>query len=201
MAETEKDDREGGADRARTHVSPVSLYSYLVTRHTGRAVRLGIQERLADYDRQVLAVVDFREVQLIDFSCADEVVAKLVLQSLAESGSGPRAFFLFSGMQPHHLDPVESALCRQDLAVAAERTDGRPVLLGSVRGPHARAWHVVCRLGRARPSAVAARLEIDGSAVGPLLEMLHERRLLMRDGPEYLSFRRALEEARAAGEG
>lgn len=193
--------RARGRGGAPTDVSPVNLYSYLVTRHTGRAVRLGIQERLAEYERQVLAVVDFREVQLIDFSCADEVVAKLVLQSLRETSPRPRTFFLFRGMEPHHVDPVASALRRHGLVVAAERADGRPALLGSVRAKPARTWYALCRLGRAGASAVAARLQVGESAAGALLDALQERRLLLRDGDEYLSFRRALHEARAGGDG
>ena len=54
-----------------------SLYSYLVTRHTGRAVRLSIENQIAECEGQVVAVLDFQNVVVIDFSCADEVVAKL----------------------------------------------------------------------------------------------------------------------------
>lgn len=189
----------GGKPGPPPQVSPVSLFSYLVTRHTGRAVRLGIEERLAEYERQVLAVVDFREVQLIDFSCADEIVVKLILGSLRAGDTGPRTFFLFSGMARYHVDPVASALRRQGLAVAAERADGRPALIGSIAPKPARAWHAVCRLGRADVPGVAARVEAAESAAGELLEALHARRLLLRDGAEYLSFRRALEEARSGG--
>lgn len=177
-------------------VSPVSLYSYLVTRPTGRAVRLGIEQRLAEYDRQVLAVVDFGEVQLIDFSCADEVVVKLVLHSLREPIAGPRAFFLFTGMRAHHADPVASALRRRRLVAAAERAGGRPALLGVLPEPLARTWRALHRLGRAEAEAVARRLGGAGAATARRLAELHERRLLLRDGREYLSFRRALDEAR-----
>lgn len=189
-----------GPEWAAPHVSPVSLYSYLVTRQTGRAVRVGIEERLAEYDRQVLAVVDFREVQVIDFSCADEIVAKLVLHSFGRPGSRPTAFFLFRGMEPHHVDPVDSALKRQGLAVAAERGDGRAVLLGSLSRRSAHAWRVVWGLGRAAPATVAARLGAAEGEAGTLLAALFERRLLLRDGREYVSFRHALRASRPYGE-
>lgn len=178
-------------------VSPVNLYSYLVTRQTGRAVRLGIQGRLAELNGRVLAVVDFREVQLIDFSCADEVVAKLVRQ--AGRSARPRAFFLLRGLAEHHVDPVQSALRRQELAVAAERDDGRPLLLGSVSRSPARAWREVCRLGRAGAERIAECMHEPASAVHPWLERLHRRRLLLRNGPEYVSLRQALSEVRGTG--
>lgn len=184
-----------------SRVSPVSLYSYLVTRPTGRAVRLGIQKRLAECNRQVLAVLDFREVQLIDFSCADEIVAKLVRESQLGAAARFEAYFLFSGLLPHHLEPVESALRRQGLAVAAERVDGEPVLLGAVSRFPERAWYALCRLGRAAPAAVAGALKTAEEEALELLEVLLARRLLLRDGTDYLSFRQALEEGGRAGEG
>lgn len=185
----------GGVGRGLPLVSPVSLYSYLVTRHTGRAVRMGIENRLAECQEQVLAVVDFREVQLIDFSCADEVVAKLLLH--AKTATGPPTFFLFKGLEGHHVDPVESVLKRQHLAAAAEGADGRPFLLGSVSRRTVGAWRAVNHLGRADSRQVAERLQTPASVAGQLLERLHRRRLLLLQGAEYVSLWRALTEAKA----
>lgn len=187
---------EGG--EAVPAVTRTSLYSYLVTRHTGRAVRLSIENRLAEYDRHVLIVLDFTNVPLIDFSCADEVVAKLVLGGLAETPV--RRFFLFLGVGSHHMDPIESALCRQRLAVAAEGVSGEPLLLGAVDPSAALAWQEVWRLGRASPERVATELRLAAPEVVRRLEELARRRLLLRDGAAYLSFRRALLEAEASDE-
>ena len=55
-------------------------YGDLVTRPTGHAVRRGVEEVLAEYDGEQVAVIDFSSVRLLDLSCADEVVAKLLLQ-------------------------------------------------------------------------------------------------------------------------
>lgn len=182
-----------GPEEGWPAVSRTSLYSYLVTRHTGRAVRLGIERRLAEYDRHVLTVLDFRHVPLIDFSCADEVVAKLVRRGLAETE--PRRFFLFRGVCEHHLDPIQSALERQALAVAAESAVGEPLLLGSVDRQPARAWNAVWQLGLAATEGVAALLGSPPGAAGPLLEELEARRLVLRCGPTYVSFGRALQDA------
>ncbi|MGY8779497.1 MAG: hypothetical protein ACKVIN_15440, partial [Longimicrobiales bacterium] len=50
----------------------VTLHSYLVTRPTGRAVRMAIETQLPGAGHLSLSVIDFSEVMLIDFSCADE---------------------------------------------------------------------------------------------------------------------------------
>ena len=55
------------------------LYGDLVTRRTGVAVRGGIEQELEDSQEET-AVIDFGAVRCLDFSCADEIVAKLVMQ-------------------------------------------------------------------------------------------------------------------------
>ena len=56
------------------------LYSNLVTRTTGAAVRGEIEAQLADLTGRSVNVIDFSHVTLLDFSCADEIVAKLLLR-------------------------------------------------------------------------------------------------------------------------
>ena len=56
------------------------LYSNLVTRPTGAAVRTEIESQLAGVRGRTLTVIDFSNVNLLDSSCADEIVAKLLLR-------------------------------------------------------------------------------------------------------------------------
>ena len=51
--------------------SITSLYSHLVTRPTGRAVRMAIEAQVAESSRTSLSLIDLSEVTIIDFSCAD----------------------------------------------------------------------------------------------------------------------------------
>jgi hypothetical protein len=86
------------------------LYGDLVTRRTGAAVRGGIERELAEADGEP-AFIDFGTVRCLDLSCADEIVAKLVLQY----GSWR---FLFRGVTPSQRDALEPVLERHGLAVA-----------------------------------------------------------------------------------
>ncbi|MBI4503396.1 MAG: hypothetical protein HY700_19840 [Gemmatimonadetes bacterium] len=90
------------------------VYGDLVTRRTGAAVRNGIEEELARWDGP--AVIDFGAVRCLDLSCADEIVAKLVLQY----GSSR---FLFRGLTLSQRDALEPVLERHGLAVVVV-TDG-----------------------------------------------------------------------------
>ena len=79
------------------------LYSNLVTRSTGAAVRDQIELLLGEsHDRGVvLTVIDFSQVSMIDFSCADEVVAKLLMR-YASDDPPQDAYFLFRGVSGDH---------------------------------------------------------------------------------------------------
>lgn len=154
--------------------SLASLYSHLVTRPTGRAVRLAIESRLAEAGEPSLSLVDFSQVTILDFSCADEVVARLLRRYGADDR--PRdAFFLFRGVQEWHEEPIQAVLERQGLAAVAQIGTGERRLMGTVSEAEARSWRAVERRGVVHPS----RGLPDDGGVGPLdLEHLAMRRLV-----------------------
>ena len=73
------------------------LYSNLVTRPTGAAVRTQIERLLNEARERTLTVIDFSQVSMIDFSCADEVVAKLLMRYTSDTPPND-AYFLFRGV-------------------------------------------------------------------------------------------------------
>ncbi len=161
------------------------LYSNLVTRSTGAAVRTEIEQLLAGSSEPTLTVIDFTHVGLLDYSCADEVVAKLLLRY--STGTPPAdAYFVFRGMRDGHLDAIEAALARYGLALVLERPDGHH-LVGEVGDDEQRAWDAVCRLGGADAATIAESLGADPPAAERLLDGLTERRLLMRLDRQYVT--------------
>ncbi len=118
-----------------------SLHSHLVTRPTGRAVRLAIQDQMASGGAQSLSIIDLSDVTILDFSCADEVIAKL-LQGYLEPDS-PEAFFMFRGVRESHRDQIQVVLERQELVAVAETDTGIHELLGVIEDYDARVWQLV----------------------------------------------------------
>ena len=94
-------------------------YTDLVTRPTGRAVREGIEQAMADAS---IARIDFSGVGCIDYSCADEIVAKLLRERLR--------VLLLSGLTDGHREAIEPVLAGHGLAVLLERADGTLEPLG-----------------------------------------------------------------------
>jgi hypothetical protein len=116
-------------------------YRNLVTRTTGAAVRTRIEETLAG-STCLTALLDFSEVELVDLSCADEVVAKLLLDG--RSGY----FFVLQGLREDHHEAIDHVLTHHRLAVAAVPPgSGEPRLLGWVPSDAREAFACICDRG------------------------------------------------------
>ena len=156
--------------------------SDLVTRATGRTVRDRIEERMASGQRGAVAVIDFSRVGLLDFSCADEIVATLMLRCCA--GPNSEHYLLFAGITDAHLDAIEHVLYHHRLALVVRFTDlGAHRLVGMVDESERVVWETVARLQKVSAEDVAREtgLSLEESVVHLLA--LHRRRLVMRDGP------------------
>ncbi len=156
-----------------------SLYSHLVTRPTGRAVRMAIEARLGGVSRPSVSLIDLSEVTVLDFSCADEVVAKLLLR-YRETRSGSETFFIFRGVAEAHREPIEAVLDRQNLAAVAETKPERFELLGTRSAVEHAVWDALERKGvlTFEESRSLFPREVERS----VLDRLTERRVALRSG-------------------
>lgn len=152
------------------------LYSNLVTRPTGAAVRTAIERQVGEVGIPVVTTIDFSQVQLLDFSCADEIVAKLLLQYVDEAS--PRGYLTFRGLADSHLDPIESVLERHGLALVSWH-EGEAELFGHVDEDERMHWEVVRDHGPVSVSAAASILAVEERHTGDQFTRLAKRRLIM----------------------
>jgi hypothetical protein len=116
-------------------------YRNLVTRPTGAAVRTRIEETLAQSEC-LTALLDFSEIELVDLSCADEVVAKLLLAGRTA------CFVVLQGLREDHHEAIDHVLTHNRLAVAAVPPGSRePRLLGWVPADAREAFACICDRG------------------------------------------------------
>ncbi len=130
-----------------------SLYSHLVTRPTGRAVRLAIEEQVSSSKRTALSLIDLSDVTVMDFSCADEIVAKLLMRFLEEDRPAD-ALFVFRGVRQSLHEPIQTVLERQELLAVAQDGKGGCVLVGTRTEEEEHVW-----------SVLEGRGQIDGAEV------------------------------------
>ena len=161
------------------------LYSNLVTRPTGAAVRGEIELQLTELRGRTLTVIDFANVGLLDFSCADEVVAKLLLRYGAADAPG-EAYFLFRGLSESHLDAIEQVLERHGLAMVLQRADGAAEVFGAVSKSEREVWRAIYERGKV---GVADLSSLDGLEEDTMsvMDSLRSRRLVMRFDDAYVA--------------
>lgn len=161
--------------------SVTSLFSNLVTRPTGRAIRTGVESQIAEMecgDASVcMSVLDFSQVRVLDYSCADEIVAKLLLRFQGEERPA-EAYFMVRGLQEHHVEAVEAVLERHDLLLVSEVEGGGAFQLLGGADPLQRAvWEALLRLDRAGPGQLSRETGIAEEAVSAALAALVARRV------------------------
>lgn len=129
-------------------------YCDLVTRPTGAAVRGYIQKAIAGSEAPT-TMLDFTEVGLLDFSCADEIVAKLLL----DTDPGIDRYVMLLGTREDHTEAIDHVLNNHALAIAVVTSpDEPPQLLGRVTPELQRVFHCVFRLGPGDAGSIADML-------------------------------------------
>jgi hypothetical protein len=162
------------------------LYSDLVTRPTGAAVRTGIERQLAEMAGRTLTVIDFSKVGLLDFSCADEIVAQLLVR--CRDGTQPNeSYFLLAGIRDLHVEPIETVLEHRALSVVAQPAAGVADILGVADGAERALWAALDRLGRATAPEIAMAAGLPAATAEPRLHSLCERRVIMRDADDFVA--------------
>jgi hypothetical protein len=154
-------------------------YRNLVTRPTGAAVRTSIEEALARSTCHT-AFLDFSDIDLLDFSCADEVVAKLLL---ANTERGVR-FLVLQGLREDQHEAIEHVLTHHRLVMIALPGDeqGVPRLLGWVSADARAAFAYVCELGPMSATDLARALGWSDARSRDALQALERDRLVRPEG-------------------
>lgn len=159
--------------------SVASLYSHLVTRPMGQALRMGIESQIAELGPFCVSILDFTQVIVLDYSCADEAVAKLVLRYQRDDRPS-NAWFIARGVSEQHRDPIEEVLLRHNLALAAEVEEEGYTLLGAATDTERDAWYFLQDHGSATPAEAARELRSSEPDITAVLDSLAGRRTLFR---------------------
>ena len=159
------------------------LYSNLLTRPTGAAVRHAIEQQVVEVGAPVVTTIDFSQVDLLDVSCADEIVAKLLLRYDGADSLG--GFLLFKGIREDHLEAIDAVLEKRSLALVAWYA-GLAQLHGIVDEDERLHWEVVRDLGPISANRVAYQIGSDELTAVYQLTRLCNRRLIMLSEERFL---------------
>jgi hypothetical protein len=152
--------------------------SDLVTRPSGQVIRNRIEKDMEnEKDGEVIAL-DFSRIGIIDYSCADEVVAKLISRLL--SGEYGDKYIVLIGLNENQRENIEVALERKELAVMAQMKNGKKALLGNLNNYLKETLNLILKKGKITASDLSEYLKLPANTSGTRLLNLHKKRVVRR---------------------
>ena len=152
--------------------------SDLVTRRKGRVIRERIERDITEEGNGEVIALDFSKIGVIDYSCADEIVAKLISRLLSNEYGDK--YILLTGLNDNQKENIEVALERKALAAAAEMRDGMRVLLGDLNNYLINTLDIIQKKGKITAKELSEIKKIEANTSGTRLLNLHKKRLVKK---------------------
>ncbi|MEW6002511.1 MAG: hypothetical protein AB1638_07700 [Nitrospirota bacterium] len=159
--------------------------SDLVTRPSGQTIRNRIERDIENEKYGAVIALDFSKIGIIDYSCADEIIAKLISRLLG--GEYGDRYIVLTGLNDNQKENIEVALERKELSVMAQMRDGKKVLLGSLNNYLKETLNLILKKGKITAKELSETMKLEANTSGTRLLNLYKKRLVrrieeMRDG-------------------
>ena len=151
-------------------------------RPKGGALLEALMAHLQQCEDRTVVPLDFKQVQFVDVSCADEMLNKLLLR--LRSGELKNRFVFIVSANASVRETVEAVLQLRDLAVLAEDGEGGVELLGALKTPMREALDVLLERKCATSAEVSEQIDKNVNIVCNRLNALQRLGLVcrLRDG-------------------
>ncbi len=150
----------------------------LVTRPSGQRIRERIERDIDGEPEGSVIALDFAKIGVIDYSCADEIVTKLVSRLLA--GEYGDKYLLLSGLNENQKENIEVAIERKDLAVVAQMRGGSRIVLGNLNNYLKDTLDFIIRKKKATSRELSEAKKVEANTSGTRLLNLYKKRLVKR---------------------
>jgi hypothetical protein len=150
----------------------------LVTRPSGEKIRLRVERDMGKEPEGAVVALDFSNIGIIDYSCADEIVTKLVSRLL--SGEYGDRYLMLTGLNENQKENIEVALERKDLAVMAEMKNGDRLVLGNLNNYLKDTLDFIVKKKKATSRELSDARKIEANTSGTRLLNLYKKRLVKR---------------------
>ena len=152
--------------------------SDLVTRPSGQVIRERIERDILKERNGEIIALDFSKVGIIDYSCADEIVAKLISRLL--SGEYGERYIVLTGLNENQKENIEVALERKELAVIAQMKNGKKFLLGNLNNYLKETLNLILKKGKITAKELSEAMKLEANTSGTRLLNLHKKRVVRR---------------------
>jgi hypothetical protein len=152
--------------------------SDLVTRQSGQVIRERIERAIEKEEERAVIALDFSKIGIIDYSCADEIVAKLISRLLSNEYGDK--YIILAGLNDNQKENIEVALERKDLAIMVEMRNGKKLLLGSLNNYLKETLQLIVRKDKITAKDISEIMKLEANTSGTRLLNLHKKRLVKR---------------------
>lgn len=152
--------------------------SDLVTRPSGQAIRGRIERDIVKEGDRAVISLDFSKIGVIDYSCADEIVAKLVSRLLG--GEYGDKYILLTGLNENQKENIEVALERKGLAVMAKTKNNKKILLGNINNYLKQTLDLILEKDKITAKELSEIMKLEANTSGTRLLNLYKKRLVRR---------------------
>ncbi len=152
--------------------------SDLVTRQSGQVIRRRVETDMIEEKNGEVISLDFSEIGIIDYSCADEIVAKLISRLL--SGEYGDKYIILTGLNENQRENIEVALERKDLPVLSETRNKDSILIGSLNNYLIETLDIILKNGKITAGELSNTLQLPANTSGTRLLNLFKKRLIKR---------------------
>ena len=152
--------------------------SDLVTRPSGQVMRERIEKEIQQESDGEIIALDFSQIGIIDYSCADEIIAKLISRLLANE-YGDR-YMILAGVNDNQKENIEVALERKDLSVMVELRSGDKILIGNLNNYLKETLQLIISKNKISARDLSEAMKLEANTSGTRLLNMHKKRLVKR---------------------
>lgn len=158
---------------------PKAEAGLLIGREEGKKIKEAICKQLEDLAPNTVLQLDFKQVEFVDVSCADEIVVKVLAR--LQAGEFPDRFLILSNIKAQHRENVETALEVAEKAVIVKGLKSSSIL-GKLMNSYRRALEEVMRRGAITARELQQALKYSTvNEASTKLSYLYQQRLIARE--------------------
>lgn len=153
--------------------------AHLVTRPTGKDVRRHLEDEIEGVEEPTAFVLSFRDVGIIDYSCADEILAKIT--GRMKQGEYEEAYLLLDELDDSAVENIEVALEKKDLCLLGRKIDQEEWdEIGKLDPYLEDVIDIIKERGELTAKELAEELNLEHNTASTRLGNLHNIRLVVR---------------------
>ncbi len=148
-------------------------------RDLGQQILQEIEHIISIHNQDVVFYLDFKEVLSIDFSCADELIGKLINRLLSDEYG--EIFFVLQNLNDNQLENIQVALDRRKVACLRLCANQKWQLLGYKKNYLIETLQLVMEKGKITARELSNVLNLELTTSSTRLSHLHKARLVFRE--------------------